>query len=142
MRFSGRASRNRKAAKCADPVSSSPPGGRENDPYEALFAAAPAAAERAPITGTLAKPGYTLVAVGYDGKMTSTKARRFRLRSSGKVTLHLRSSRGKYAGPVVVGTRKGRAVLGVKAGARLGKVAVKRGYAVTAKPLAKWFRMD
>jgi hypothetical protein len=105
----------------------------------ALFAAAPAAAKRAPITGTLAKPGYTLVAVGYDGKTTSTKARRFRLRVAGKVTLHLRSPRGKYAGPVVVGTRKGRAVLGVKAGARLGKVSVKRGYAVTAKPLAKRF---
>ena len=38
-----------------------------------LFAAAPAAAKRAPITGTLAKPGYTVVAVGYDGTTTSTK---------------------------------------------------------------------
>jgi hypothetical protein len=104
-----------------------------------LFAAAPATAKRAPITGTLAKPGHTLVAVGYDGKTISTKARRFRLRVSGKVTLHLRSPRGKYAGPVVVGARKGRAVLGVKAGAKLGKVSVKRGYAVSAKPLAKRF---
>jgi hypothetical protein len=104
-----------------------------------LAFAAPAAAKTAPITGTLAKPGYTLVAIGYDGKTTSTKARRFRLRVRGKVTLHLRSPRGKYAGPVVVGTRGGKAVLGVKAGARLGKVSVKRGYAVSKKPLARRF---
>jgi hypothetical protein len=136
-------------AKCPEPVSSWPPGAPITTPMRrltivmaiacALCTAAPAAAKRAPITGTLAKPGYTLVAVGYDGTTTSTKARRFRLRVSGKVTLHLRSPHGKYGGPVVVAMRKGRAVLGVKAGARLGKVSLKRGYAVTAKPLAQRF---
>lgn len=104
-----------------------------------LLPATPAAARARTITGTLTKPGYTLLAIGYDGKTTSTRARRFRLRVSGKVTLQLRSPHGKYAGPIVVGKRKGRAVLGVKAGARLGKISVKKGYAVTKKPLARRF---
>jgi hypothetical protein len=42
------------------------------------------------------------------------------------VTLHLRASEGTYAGPIVVGKRKKgkRAIVGVRAGAKLGKVTV------------------
>jgi hypothetical protein len=104
-----------------------------------LVTAAPVAAKPKPITGTLAKKGYTVVAIGYDGKAVSTRARHFRLRVTGKVTLHLRSPRGKYAGPIVVGQRKGRAVLGVKPGAKLGKLSIEKGYARTKKPLKRRF---
>src|SRR5689334_23429147 len=95
-----------------------------------LLAPAAASAKSAPITGTLSKPGYTVVALGYDGSAVSSHARSFRIvPRAAKVTLQLRDSHGKYAGPVVVGTRKGMAILGVKAGAKLGKIAVVNGYA-------------
>ncbi len=95
-----------------------------------LAASAPAdAARQKPIKGTLTARGYTLVAVSTSGKVTTkrVKSGRFSLRPPARVvTLHLRGRGGRYAGPVVVGTRKGgrRAVVGVRAGARLGRINV------------------
>jgi hypothetical protein len=106
----------------------------------ALLIPQSAAARPAPITGKLDKRGYTLVAIGYDGKSVSTRARSFRLQPrSGRVTLHLRNRHGKYAGPVLVGRRGKRATVGVKAGAHLGLIKVRRGYAQTKRPLSRRF---
>jgi hypothetical protein len=108
------------------------------------------AAKRKAITGTLSKPGYTVIALGPGDQATVVRATRgrFKLRPpAGRVTLHLRAPNGKYAGPIVVrgagagkggekakfarrkGKKKGneRVIVGVKAGARLGKVQVKLG---------------
>jgi hypothetical protein len=101
---------------------------------------------RKTITGKLSKRGYTVIALDRNGHARSIFAKRgsFRLRPPGKqVTLHLRAPNGTYAGPIVVrrvggGTRKARAksagskgkkpvIVGVKAGARLGKVKIKPG---------------
>ena len=92
-----------------------------------------AAAKR--ITGKLTAPGYNVIAVAANGKVTSARAKpKFKLRPpAAVVTLQLRTRDGVYGGPVVVGkAEKGkRAILGVRAGASLGKVKVKRrrGYA-------------
>ena len=58
------------------------------------------------------------------GKRWFTTARLPQLDSAGRVTLHLRAPNGTYAGPIVVGRRKKgkRAIVGVKAGARLGEL--------------------
>ena len=57
------------------------------------------------------------------------------------MTLHLRAPDGTYAGPVVVGRERSgrRAILGVRAGARLGLIAVRRGkgYAKTRRKPAR-----
>lgn len=109
-----------------------------------LSAGAPAAAAPARITGTLSKPGYTVIAQAANGRATSVKVRdrRFSIRPPAtRVTLHLRDRRARYAGPIVVGREKsGRvAILGVKAGARLGTVRVGLGYAALArKPGKAW----
>ena len=42
-----------------------------------------------------------------------------------RVTLHLRAADGTYAGPVIAGVRRGRAVVGFRAGARLGRINVR-----------------
>ena len=92
-----------------------------------LHASEPATAARRPITGTLSQPGYTVIALADSGKARSVRAstRPFRLvPPADRVTLHLRASSGKYAGPIVVGARRGGAVVGVRAGARLGRIAV------------------
>ena len=109
----------------------------------ALFlASTPASAAPKRITGKLSKPGYTVIALAANGKATSVHlaGRRFRLRPpASRVTLHLRARSGRYAGPVVVAKRrKGRrAILGVRAGARLGRIKVRRGYAKVRKRLPK-----
>jgi hypothetical protein len=96
------------------------------------------------ITGKLSKPGYTVIALASSGKATVARARRgrFRLRPPAKrVTLHLRGPSARYGGPIVVGrTRMGkRAFVGVRAGARLGRVRVRSGYAKPSKRLRrKW----
>lgn len=103
-----------------------------------LVLASTAAARPAAITGKLSKPGYTLIAIGYDGSAVSTRARSFKLRPRvGRVTLHLRDRRGKYAGPVLVARKGRRGVVGVRAGARLGRVRIARGYAGTARALPR-----
>jgi hypothetical protein len=101
---------------------------------------------RKTITGKLSKRGYTVIALDRNGHAKSVLAKRgsFRLRPpSNQVTLHLRAPNGTYAGPIVVrradrGRGKAGAksagskgkkpvIVGVKAGARLGKVKVKSG---------------
>ncbi|MEK6276844.1 MAG: hypothetical protein AABM29_02370 [Actinomycetota bacterium] len=111
-----------------------------------LVATAPAAAAKKPITGKLSKRGYTVIALAENGKAKAvrTKPRKFKVRPPAKaVTLHLRAKDGTYAGPIVVGKKKKgkRALLGVKAGAKLGKVKVKarKGYAKVKQKLAKEF---
>lgn len=95
-----------------------------------LCAAAPAAAKLKPITGKLSKPGYTVIALGYDGSAVSSAKRSFRIvPPASKVTLQLRDARGHYAGPVVVGGKGSTVVVGVRAGARLGTIRVLNGYA-------------
>ena len=96
------------------------------------------------ISGRLTQGGYTVIALAQNGKAKTDRAPKgtFKLRPPAKkVTLHLRAADGTYAGPIVVGKRKGgkRAIEGVYAGAKLGKVKVKsgQGYA-KAKLRNKW----
>ena len=106
-----------------------------------VTSAAPAAAAPKRITGKLSRPRYTVIALAGNGKATSVKATKgkFKLRPPAKkVTLHLRAPNGTYAGPIVVGGKGKRAIVGVKAGARLGKIKVHKGYAkVKRKPPKK-----
>lgn len=107
----------------------------------ALLAPTAAAARPAPITGSLAKKGYTLIAVGYDGRSTSVVVRgSFRLvPPARKVTLQLRAPNGKYAGPVVVGGSATKAIVGVHAGARLGALKLTKAIARPAHALSPRF---
>lgn len=101
---------------------------------------ASAAAGRPVITGQLSASGYTVLAVGPTGKAASHHVSRgaFRLRPpAGAVTLHLRDPRGVYAGPIVVRAQGSRAVVGVKPGARLGRIVIGRGYARPARRVAR-----
>jgi hypothetical protein len=105
-----------------------------------LATSGPASAAPKPITGKLSKPGYTVIALAPNGRATAVRASqgRFRLRPPARsVTLHLRAPNGVYAGPIVVGrSMKGRrAIVGIKAGARLGRVSVRGGYARVARRL-------
>jgi hypothetical protein len=107
-----------------------------------LAGSAPASAAPKRITGKLSKRGYTVIALAANGKARSVRVRRrrFRLRPPARrITLHLRARNGRYAGPIVVKRRKkGRvAILGVRAGARLGRVRIRRGYAIVAKRLPR-----
>jgi hypothetical protein len=109
-----------------------------------LAPSAPAGAAPKPITGKLSTSGYTVIALEANGKASVVLARRGMftlLPPARRVTLHLRSPTGKYAGPIVIGRKKKgrRAILGVRAGARLGRVRVHRGYAKVARRLSrKW----
>lgn len=106
-----------------------------------LLATAPAEAARKPITGRLSKPGYTVLAVADSGAIRSVRATpAFRIVPPGATaTLQLRDATGKYAGMVVVGGTAKRAVLGVRAGARLGRIVLRGGYARLAKKVKpKW----
>ena len=111
-----------------------------------LIASAPAAGAPKPITGKLTKPGLTVIALAASGEASLDRPnrRKFRLRPPAqKVTLHLRAPDGTYAGPIVAGKRKKgrRAIVGVKAGAKLGKVNVKtaKGFAKVKRKLPKRF---
>jgi hypothetical protein len=112
--------------------------------FALLATSVPAAGAPKPISGKLTRPGYTVAALAADGhaRVVRTSRGKFRLRPSARrVTLHLRAPDGVYAGPIVVLRRKKgrRAVLGVRAGARLGKIRVGRGYAKVTKRLRrKW----
>jgi hypothetical protein len=105
----------------------------------ALAAAGPGQAAQSPITLKLSKPGYTVVALAPNGRAASARARGVvRLKAPARsVTLHLIGAGGTYAGPVVVGKRSAKALLGVKAGANLGLVVVRKGYASPARPLKR-----
>jgi hypothetical protein len=108
-----------------------------------LATSAPVAAKSAPITGKLSERGYSVIALASDGEATSAPAKRkFRLRPPARrVGLHLRAADGTYAGPIVVGTERGgkRAIVGVRAPAKLGEVEIKaaRGYARLAERLPR-----
>ena len=111
-----------------------------------LVASAPAAAAEKRISGKLSKPNYTVIAVGVSGEKAVRAGRgRFRLRLAGPgdaregVSLHLRGPKGSYAGPIVIDRRKKgkRAVLGVRPGAKLGRIKVRSGYAKLASPLGE-----
>jgi hypothetical protein len=94
-----------------------------------LPASAHAAAK--PITGELDRAGITVVALAPHGDVSEARARpRFRLvPPAGSVTLQLRDRKGTYLGPVVIGGHRGRVTLGVRAGANLGRIKVRNGYA-------------
>ncbi len=110
----------------------------------AAATAGPAGAAPKRISGRLSRSGYTVIALASNGKAKSARVRhhRFSLRPPARrVTLHVRTKKGRYAGPIVIARkRKGRlAILGVKAGARLGRVKLHRGYATLARRLRrKW----
>src|SRR5215213_4657836 len=95
-----------------------------------MLPATSAAAPRA-IAGKLSKKGYTVIALAADGRARSVVARPgFKVRPpASRITLHLRDAKGRYAGPVVVGRAGKQVVVGVKAGAKLGRVRVRNGYA-------------
>src|SRR5215208_3705903 len=94
----------------------------------------PSAANAAPdpIKGKLSKNGYTVIALAPDGRAATVDAKpKFRLvPPAGKVTLHLRDAKGSYAGPLVVPDSRKKVIVGIHAGAVLGKVKVKSGFAV------------
>jgi hypothetical protein len=101
---------------------------------------APAKNASLTISGKLNRAGYTVLAVGYQGKVSSTSKQSFALRLAEKsVTLQLVTPRGKYAGPIVVGYAKGKAIVGVRAGAKLGLIQVlaSKGYARVTKTVNK-----
>ncbi len=109
-----------------------------------VVAPAAAAARLAPVRGTLSQPGYTVIALAANGKATSVRAGNgsFSLAPpTVSVTLQLRAPNGIYAGSVLIGSaEKGRhAILGVRAGARLGRITVntRHGYAKVARRVAK-----
>src|SRR5437899_7931551 len=111
----------------------------------ALLTSAPAVAAPKRITGELSSPGYTVIAVAESGKGKAAKAthtsRRFSIRPPAeRVTLHLRGRDGVYVGPIVVARSKNgkRAIVGVKAGTKLGLVRIdsRKGYG-TVRGLAK-----
>ena len=94
------------------------------------------------ITGKLNKRGYTVVALAKDGTAISAKATTgaFKVKApGGTVTLQLRAPDGRYAGPVVVGKKHGKVVLGIRRGAKLGALVVKPGYATPKRKLAARF---
>ncbi|MBK6763412.1 MAG: hypothetical protein IPG68_09110 [Micrococcales bacterium] len=92
------------------------------------------------ISGRLDKPGYTVIALAPNGKARVVRARKGAFRvvaPAARVSLQLRAPSGKYAGPVVVGRKGGRAVVGVRAGTYLGKVVVHPAYAKVARRLPR-----
>jgi hypothetical protein len=98
----------------------------------------------APISGTLSAPRYTVLAVTASGTATTARVNgyRFTIRPpSSRVTLHLRAEDGIYAGPIVVGRQQSgsRAVVGVRAGTKLGRIRVfpRQGYARPIRMPAK-----
>jgi hypothetical protein len=95
---------------------------------------------RKPITGALDRSRITVVALAPNGAVAKTRARPgFRLvPPAPSVTLQLRGRGGAHLGPVVVDGHGRRVTLGVRAGARLGRIEVRSGYArVVRRPLPK-----
>jgi hypothetical protein len=108
----------------------------------ALLSLAPAAgARRPPIEGHVAGSGYQVVALSPDGRSRAVRARRdFEVVPPARtVTLHLRNRDGVYLGPVVIAARGKRAIVRVRAGARLGTIAVRGSYGLVLKePRRRW----
>jgi hypothetical protein len=101
----------------------------------AFWSAAYGAAK--PITGELDRPGLTVVALAPHGRVTEARARPgFKVVPPAPVvTLQLRNRRGAYLGPVVMEGRHSRVTLGVRAGAKLGRIEVRHGYARVSRRL-------
>ena len=108
-----------------------------------MLAAAPgasAAGAPSPMTGQLSRSGYRVIALAATGKATSVRVRgtTFSLRPPAtRVTLHLRAPDGRCAGPIVVGRSGRRVVVGVRAGARLGRIRIRAGYSTLRTRLAR-----
>jgi hypothetical protein len=101
---------------------------------------APAANARLrPITGQLDRAGVTVVALAAHGNVRAARAKpKFSLVPPAKtVTLQLRDRRGAYLGPIVLRGRGGRVTLGVRAGAKLGRIKILKGYGRVARPLSR-----
>ena len=90
------------------------------------------------VKGT-APQGYSVLMVGKSGSSAAVKGGKFSMKMSAAslkgATLHLVSSTGKYAGPVVLKFSKtaktGNTLLSGKSG-DLGKIAMKTGYSIAA----------
>jgi hypothetical protein len=88
------------------------------------------------ITGRLDASGYTIVALGTNGHMTSSNKRSFSIPApSSKYTLQLVSRTGRYAGPVVVGGARSKVIVGLQGAVKLGRIDVitAKGYARPAR---------
>src|SRR5215216_845050 len=98
-------------------------------------APAPGARNRA-ITGTLDGRGLTVVALAPGGDVSKSPAKpRFRIIPPARtVTLHLRDRNGTYLGPVVVAGGDDTVILGVRPGAKLGRITVRNDYARAVRP--------
>ena len=97
----------------------------------ALLAPAAADARRPAIEGRL-PASYTVVALAADGRTRAVENVRgdFELVPPARtVTLHLLGSTGRYLGPVVVAGSGRHAVVRVRAGAKLGTLRVREGWA-------------
>lgn len=94
-----------------------------------------AVAKPKPVTGSLSKAGYTVIALAGNGSATRTTTKTFKLvPPANTFTLQLRDKKGNYAGPIVApGAKRTVVVSGFRAGAKLGRITVKKGYAVTKK---------
>lgn len=108
----------------------------------ALLVPSFAQARPAKITGKLSAPRYTVIAMTASGEVKTSRTRhgKFKLRPpSRSVTLQLRAPDATYGGPIVVATQAQGAILGVRAGAKLGKVRVDAGdgYATLARRLPR-----
>jgi hypothetical protein len=97
------------------------------------------------ISGKLSRSGFDVIALAETGNAKSVRIRRDGSFSvvppARNVTLHLRGVNGRYAGPIVIASarRGARAIVGVKAGARLGRIAARGRYArVSRTPLARF----
>src|SRR5688500_17774799 len=91
----------------------------------ALITSYPAGAAAAgkPITGTLSRGGVGVVATSPDGRTATAtiRGRTFRVVPLTRTArLHLRTSQGRYGGPVVIrAITPSRVVVGVREGAKL-----------------------
>jgi hypothetical protein len=96
-----------------------------------LALAPPAQGRRAKLRGELDRSGYTVVALAPNGETTRThREARFTLVPPARtVTLQIRDRDGVYVGPLVARGNGSRVILGVRAGAKLGKIRVLAGYA-------------
>jgi hypothetical protein len=83
----------------------------------------------------LLKAGYTVVALDAAGHAVKAGGQNVKLTpTSARVTLHLVDARGNYAGPIVVGGKGRKVVVGLRGAGRLGTVKVKRGYGLAHAP--------
>jgi hypothetical protein len=103
-----------------------------------LATAIPAEARNAAITGKLDHPSYTVVALASNGASRSVRAgHHFKLVPPARVvTLQLLDANGGYRGPVIVGGRGKSVIMGVRAGARLGRIRIHLDFATTLRKVS------